>query len=172
MMGVVRRDEESDGDGSGDNWRLTGLGSLLRTDDSHSMRSLALMYAGTFYQSFTGLAHTVRTGLDGFEHVFGTHHFDHFSRHPDLADLFQQSMAASARMFDLVPEHPVFAAAAASAAEQKRSATVVDIAGGTGALLGRVLTAHPAAARRAPGAAPRGAGRPAGIAGRRVRRPL
>ena len=170
MMGVVRRDAGSggdshfgveggvgggaDGDGDdggddggdadGSSWRLTGLGSLLRADDSHSMRSLALMYAGTFYQSFTGLAHTVRTGRDGFEHVLGTHHFEHFARHPGLTDLFQQSMAASALMFDPVPDHPVFAAAVEDAAARKRPATVVDVAGGTGALLGRILTAHPA----------------------------
>ncbi|MEY9855809.1 hypothetical protein ABH935_001413 [Catenulispora sp. GAS73] len=170
MMGVVRRDAGSGGDsaggwdgdggdsdggssddcadggdggGIGGSWRLTGLGSLLRADDSHSMRSLALMYAGTFYQSFTGLAHTVRTGRDGFEHVFGTHHFEHFGRHPGLTDLFQQSMAASALMFDPVPDHPAFAAAVEHAAARKRPATVVDVAGGTGALLGRILTAHP-----------------------------
>ncbi|MEZ0110526.1 hypothetical protein ABH920_004541 [Catenulispora sp. EB89] len=168
MMGVVRRDagsggggdgidgssgdggsdgsgsDGSDGSGDGGSWRLTRLGALLRADDSHSMRSLALMYAGTFYQSFTGLTHTVRTGRDGFEHVFGTHHFEHFARHPGLTDLFQQSMAASALMFDPVADHPVFAAAVANAAARRRPATVVDVAGGTGALLGRILTAHPA----------------------------
>ncbi|WP_197001558.1 methyltransferase [Longispora fulva] len=116
-----------------DGFRLTELGALLRADEPHSMRPLALLYAGPFYRSFAQLAHAVRTGRDAFEHTFGEHHFAHFARHPELADLFDRSMAASSRMFEPVPAHPVFDSAR----------RVVDIAGGNGALLGRILTAHP-----------------------------
>ncbi|WP_338698090.1 methyltransferase [Streptomyces sp. Q6] len=119
-----------------DGFRLTEIGGLLRTGAAGSMRALALMYGGPFYQSFAGLGHTVRTGEVAFEHHFGENHFDHFARDPELAALFDQSMAAGAAMFDPVPAHPAFTAAA-------DGATVVDIAGGNGELLGRVLTAHP-----------------------------
>ncbi|WP_412537904.1 methyltransferase [Longispora sp. K20-0274] len=114
-------------------FRLTELGALLRAGEPHSMRPLALMYAGPFYRSFAQLGHSVRTGRDAFEHTFGAHHFAYFARHPELADLFDRSMAASSRMFGPVPAHPVFDTAR----------RVVDIAGGTGGLLGHVLTAHP-----------------------------
>ncbi|MER7763567.1 methyltransferase [Streptomyces sp. NPDC097619] len=132
MVGVVEQDP-------GGRFRLTGSGALLRADAAGSMRSLALMYGGAFYQSFALLADAVRTGVTGFEQLFGENHFDYFARHPDLAERFDQSMAASARMFEPLPAHPVITAAAAGPGPR----TVVDVAGGTGGLLGRILAARP-----------------------------
>ncbi|MEU8925554.1 methyltransferase [Kitasatospora sp. NPDC048545] len=131
MVGVTARD--------GDGFRLTELGALLRSDAPGSMRSLALMYGGPFYRSFAALGHTVRTGEVGFDHLFGENHFDHFARDPELADLFDQSMAASSRMFEPLPAHPVLAGTDGA----PRPGTVVDVAGGNGELLGLVLAAHP-----------------------------
>lgn len=128
MLGLVSEDR--------DGFRLTDTGALLRTDADGSMRPLALMYGGPFYESFAGLDHTVRTGQVAFEHRFGENHFDHFARDPELAELFDRSMAAGSRMFDPLPAHPVLT-------EAPEGATVVDIAGGTGELLGRILSAHP-----------------------------
>ncbi|MFJ6483548.1 methyltransferase [Streptomyces sp. NPDC091682] len=120
-------------------FRLTELGALLRADAPGSMRPLALMYGGPFYRSFDGLDHAVRTGRPAFDHLFGENHFDHFAGDPELAALFDQSMAASSRMFLPLPDHPVITAAAQAPAD----ATVVDVAGGNGELLRRILTAHP-----------------------------
>ncbi|MFE6054066.1 methyltransferase [Kitasatospora sp. NPDC056446] len=131
MVGVTARE--------GDGFRLTALGALLRTDAPGSMRALALMYGGPFYRSFEALGHTVRTGEVGFDHLFGENHFDHFARDPELAELFDRSMAAGSRMFEPVPAHPVLVGADAAPGP----ATVVDVAGGTGELLGLVLAAHP-----------------------------
>ncbi|MGY0459396.1 methyltransferase [Kitasatospora sp. cg17-2] len=131
MLGVVTAE--------GERVRLTEVGALLREDAPASMRPLALMYGGPFYRSFGALDHTVRTGETAFDHLFGENHFDHFARDPELADLFDRSMAASTRMFDPVPAHPALAAAAA----RPDGGTVVDVAGGNGELLARVLTAHP-----------------------------
>ncbi len=131
MLGVVTAED--------DRFRLTPVGALLREDAPGSMRALALMYGGPFYRSFAALDHTVRTGETAFDHLFGENHFDHFARDPELADLFDRSMAASTRMFDPVPAHPVLTAAGRAPA----GATVVDVAGGNGELLARVLTAHP-----------------------------
>ncbi|MDK9497145.1 methyltransferase [Streptomyces katrae] len=136
MLGAVAHDA---GPGPQEGFRLTALGALLRTDEPASMRPLALMYGGPFYRSFGGLDHAVRTGLPAFDHLFGENHFDHFARDPELADLFDRSMAASARMFRPLPAHPAVTAAARASAP----ATVVDVAGGNGELLGQVLTAHP-----------------------------
>lgn len=127
MLGVAV--EERDG------FRLTGLGSLLNANAPGSMRPLALMYGGPFYQSFALLSYAVRTGHTGFEQLYGENHFDYFARHPELADRFDRSMAASSRMFEPLPAHPVLASTTPK--------TVVDIAGGTGELLRRLLTARP-----------------------------
>ncbi|MCX4804027.1 methyltransferase [Streptomyces sp. NBC_01214] len=137
MVGAVAQDPGPDDEEGG--FRLTELGALLRADAPGSMRPLALMYGGPFYRSFGGLDHAVRTGRPAFDHLFGENHFDHFARDPELAALFDRSMAASSRMFEPLPDHPVITAAAQAPA----AATVVDVAGGTGELLGRILTAHP-----------------------------
>ncbi|MER7948808.1 methyltransferase [Streptomyces sp. NPDC096079] len=142
MLGVVSEAEHAEhteaADGHGA-FRLTDLGRLLRADAPDTMRPLALMYAGPFYGSFAALDHSVRTGRPAFDHLFGENHFDHFARDPELADLFDRSMAASSRMFGPLPDHPVITAAAQAPTPR----TVVDVAGGNGELLGRILTAHP-----------------------------
>ncbi|MFK4137478.1 methyltransferase [Streptomyces filamentosus] len=124
-----------------DGYRLTDTGALLDDAAPASMRPLALMYGGPFYASFAHLAHAVRSGEPGFDRLHGENHFDHFARDPELAALFDRSMASSAPLFDPLPGHPVLTAAATASG---RPRTVVDVAGGTGELLGRVLTAHPA----------------------------
>lgn len=133
MFGAVAEEQEG--------FRLTELGALLRADTPGSMRPLALMYGGPFYRSFGGLDHAVRTGQPAFDQIFGENHFDHFARDPQLASLFDQSMAASSRMFRPLPTHPVITGAAQAPAAAP--ATVVDVAGGNGELLGLILTAHP-----------------------------
>lgn len=133
-LGAVTREEEPE-----EVFRLTELGALLRADAPASMRPLALMYGGPFYRSFGELDHAVRTGRPGFDHLHGESHFDHFARDPELADLFDRSMAAGSRMFGPLPAHP----AVTAAAQAPSPATVVDVAGGNGELLRRVLTAHP-----------------------------
>ncbi|GAA0316091.1 hypothetical protein GCM10010302_63980 [Streptomyces polychromogenes] len=134
MLGAVTREDLPE-----EGFRLTELGALLRADAPATMRPLALMYGGPFYRSFGELDHSVRTGQAAFDHLFGENHFDHFARDPELADLFDRSMAAGSRMFGPLPDHPALTAAAQAPA----SATVVDVAGGNGELLRRILTAHP-----------------------------
>ncbi|GAA2136571.1 hypothetical protein GCM10009760_16210 [Kitasatospora kazusensis] len=131
MLGVVLE--------SPDGFRLTELGTLLRANTAGSMRPLALMYGGPFYHSFALLSHAVRSGRTGFEQLYGENHFDYFARHPELGERFDRSMAASSRMFEPLPAHPVLTAAGRAGGPR----TVVDIAGGNGELLGRILAAHP-----------------------------
>lgn len=131
MLDIVAQDP--------DGFRLTALGRLLRADSPDTMRPLALMYGGPFYESFAALDHTVRTGRPAFDHLFGENHFDHFAHDPELADLFDRSMAAGSLMFRPLPGHPAITAAAAAPSPR----TVVDIAGGNGELLARILAAHP-----------------------------
>ena len=124
-LGIVRREH--------DKFRLAELGQLLRIDVEYSLRPLALIYGGSFYQSFGHLMHSVRTGHDAFEHFFGKNHFDYFAERPELADLFNRAMASSASMFDPITELVDFSDAR----------VVVDIAGGNGELLRRILHATP-----------------------------
>ncbi|GAB3875281.1 hypothetical protein GCM10029964_019060 [Kibdelosporangium lantanae] len=113
-------------------YALTETGTLLRSDVDGSMRSLALLYGGPFYQSFAALPDAVRTGEESYAKVFGVNHFAHMATERQLAELFHQSMAASNAVFAELARVVEFAG------------TVVDVAGGNGALLSRILTANPA----------------------------
>jgi hypothetical protein len=115
----------------GETVQLTDLGQMLRSDHEHSLQALARIYGGSFYQSFGALLHTLRTGRPGFEHVFGDHHFTYFAQRPHLG--FDQAMAASNAMFSPLAEIIDLSAAR----------VVVDVAGGNGELLGKVLRAAP-----------------------------
>jgi SAM-dependent methyltransferase len=124
-LGIVGR--------KGDEFHLTELGQLLRNDVEYSLRSLALIYGGPFYQSFGHLSYSVRTGHDAFAHFFGKNHFDYFAEHAELADLFNRAMASSALMFDPITELIDFS----------HARVVVDVAGGNGELLRRILKTAP-----------------------------
>ncbi|MEU6375025.1 methyltransferase [Streptomyces sp. NPDC046909] len=115
-----------------DTYHLTALGQPLCTATEFSLQPLALLYGGPFYDSFADLTYSVRTGREAFAHRHGQHHFAHFAQRPELGDLFHRAMAASADMFTPVPDVVDFSAAR----------RVVDVAGGNGALLSRVLRAH------------------------------
>lgn len=117
---------------AGKTYHLTSLGQPLRTGTEFSLRPLALLYGGPFYDSFAGLTYSVRTGREAFARRFGQHHFAYFAERPELGGLFHRAMAASAEMFTPVPALVDFSGAR----------RVVDVGGGNGALLGRVLRAH------------------------------
>ncbi|MFD0266497.1 methyltransferase [Streptomyces sp. NPDC127106] len=117
----------------GDTYALTGLGGLLREDAPHSMRPLALIYGGPFYESFGRLSYAVRTGRDAFWHHFGAHHFPYFAQNPPWDTVFDQSMQASSAMFGPVP----------AVVDRPGVDVVVDVAGGNGELMAQILDAAP-----------------------------
>jgi hypothetical protein len=114
-------------------FELTAVGQLLRTDAQPPLRPLARLYGGPFYGSFGHLLHAVRIGEEAFAHVFGQHHFAYFAERPEFAELFDEAMASSASMFGGVAEIVDFSLAS----------TVVDVGGGNGELLLRILRAAP-----------------------------
>ena len=118
---------------SGETFELTEMGRLLRRDADPALRPLARLYGGPFYESFGQLIHSVRTGREAFDHVFGEHHFEHFAARPELSELFDTAMASSASMFGGVAE----------IVDLSTAGTVVDVAGGTGELLMRIMRAAP-----------------------------
>lgn len=114
-------------------YRATELGETLRTEEHGSMRDLALLYGEEFYAGWGRLLHTVRTGENAFEHVHGAAMYPYFGRSPESTARFDRAMAASSSFFEPIPGLYDFS----------RARTVVDIAGGNGALLTTVLKAHP-----------------------------
>jgi len=116
-------------------FELTEMGRLLRTDGDPPLRPLARLYGGPFYEAFGHFGHSVRTGREAFDHLFGEHHFEYFAKRPELSELFDSAMAASASTFDGL----------AGVIDFSGVDTVVDVAGGTGELLRRVMHVAPRA---------------------------
>jgi orsellinic acid C2-O-methyltransferase len=118
-------------------FKLTAFGALLRTDAPDSLRNLALVRAGEpVWRSWGDLLHTVRTGETAFEHVFGMNSFQYTSLCPDGGAIFDDYMAALTRRS--IP-------AILAAHDFSRYRHIVDVGGGNGALLSRVLAAVPEA---------------------------
>ena len=107
---------------------------LLRSDHPSRMRVWLDLdgFGGRMDLAFTGLLHTVRTGQPAWETVFGAPFWDHLAADPAMAASFDATMAASTRM------------AAATGYDWSGVRHVVDVGGGTGALLAEVLRANPA----------------------------
>lgn len=114
-------------------YRLTGVGEVLRTGVPGSLRDLVRIYGGEFHQAWGAFAHAVRTGRPAFEQALGVDLRGYLTARPEASATFQRAMSAGTAFFDAVPA--VF--------DFSGCATVVDVAGGSGALLATVLRAVP-----------------------------
>ncbi|MEO3801076.1 methyltransferase [Nonomuraea sp. B1E8] len=114
-------------------YALTPMGARLRRDD---LGPLAALYGEDFFAAaWNGLEQAVRTGEPAFEHVHGEPVFAHLAADPGRAAVFNAGMAAGASFFRGVPDAYDFSG----------PRRVVDLAGGTGALLGTILRSNPEA---------------------------
>jgi hypothetical protein len=126
--GVLVEDEEK-------RFGLTPLGATLRSDVPFSLRALATSELGEIhYPSWGALLHTVRTGERAFDHVFGTDCWDYFSKHPEYAQIFNQSMTEVTRIVE---------PAVTKAYDFSSFARIVDVGGGHASLLTSILKNSP-----------------------------
>ncbi|WP_309234439.1 methyltransferase [Nocardia sp. XZ_19_385] len=116
-----------------DTFALTRLGSLLRTDEPGSLHHLVELMSGEAYGVWEGASHSLRTGKAAFPYIHGRPYFDWLSDHPDAARNFDQGQAqlAELRLLPLL------------SCDWSSVGSVVDVGGGNGTLLGRLLTLHP-----------------------------
>jgi hypothetical protein len=118
----------------GDAFVHTEASRLLRSDHEQSLRSLArMMGSPAVWQSFTDLGHAAAHGRPktGWAALVA-----HFSTHPEEAALFNQAMVDKASA--VVP-------AVVEAFDFSRFGTIVDVGGGRGHLLSRILDQVPQA---------------------------
>src|SRR5215467_11764580 len=115
-------------------FKLTGMGRLLRGDHPESLAGYARFVAhDSTWRPWGQLGYSVKTGLPAFDHVFNAPIFEHFSRNPEAAAVFDAAMTSiSARE----------ARAASDAYDFKGVGTLMDVAGGHGVLLATVLRRH------------------------------
>lgn len=105
---------------------------LLRSDHPSGARAWFDLdgFGGRMDLAFTELMHTVRTGQPAWEAVFGAPFWEHLAASPDVSASFDATMADSMRI------------AAAAGYDWSGVRHVVDVGGGTGALLAAVLQAN------------------------------
>jgi hypothetical protein len=86
------------------------------------------------YQACGHLLHSIRTGSPGFNNVFGASLFDYLQQNVDAADAFNQGMADVSSML---------AYAVLMAYDFAGISSIVDIGGGQGKLLEKILQFNP-----------------------------
>ncbi len=114
---------------------LTPLGAPLRTGVPGSVRNLALMFGSErSWKSWGDLLYSVQTGSSAAQHIYGMNGFEYFAANPEQAAIFNQAMAENTRRVgDAVVAVYDFSA----------FRTVVDVGGGSGALLAIILAVFP-----------------------------
>jgi hypothetical protein len=127
-VGVLRECEQG-------RFALTATGAFLRSDLAGTHAPFAeLMGQPHLWRAWGGLLHAVRTGATAFDHVFGCRVWEYRASHPEENLVFDRAMAAGTERY---------AAAAVSVYDFARFDRVVDVGGGDGMFLEKVLLAHP-----------------------------
>src|SRR5215467_14597121 len=115
-------------------FRLTGTGQLLRSEHPESLAGYARFTAHDItWRPWGQLSYSVKTGMPAFDHVFNEPIFEHFSRNPEVAAVFDDAMTSISAME---------ARDASDAYDFKGIETLMDVAGGHGLLLATVLRRH------------------------------
>lgn len=117
-------------------FELTETGGPLRSDHPASVRSV-LALAGTVAPLVLGgVRHSLSTGEATFPVVAGEHIYDYMAHHPEHGRLFDEAMRELTR---------VAAPAVLDAYDFAGVSRIVDVGGGSGALLSAVLHREPGA---------------------------
>jgi len=119
---------------AGRRFKLTPTGQFLRSDHPESLSGF-VRFVGhdVTWRPWGRLDYSVKTGLPAFDHVFGASLFDYLSKDPQAAAVFDAAMTSITG---------AQARAVAAAYDFTGIGTLMDVAGGHGALLAAVLQRH------------------------------
>jgi hypothetical protein len=114
---------------------LTGISQLLRADVPGSLRDMILWIGDDFhFKVWSKLSHSLETGQPAVEHAYGKACFDAIFGDPDAAYDFNMAMTCISRQI---------APALLEAYDFSSIGTLMDVAGGHGAILCEVLQKYP-----------------------------
>ncbi|APR83357.1 O-methyltransferase [Minicystis rosea] len=117
----------------GGRFELTPMADLLRSDRRGSLRSLSLAIGGAPLRAWGELDTSVRSGEPAFDRVHGQSFFAYLAAHEADERAFDEAM---------IEQSSLSHAAILSAYDFSPFRTIVDIGGGAGALLERILHKH------------------------------
>ena len=118
----------------GDCFALSRLGDSLQTGVQGSLRAMVITLGEIHYQACGHLLHSVQTGSPAFNHVFGASLFDYLRQNADAADAFNQGMSNLSSML---------AYAVLMAYDFTGISSIIDVGGGQGKLLEKILQFNP-----------------------------
>jgi hypothetical protein len=123
----------------GRRFKLTPLGTTLRTDVPASMNGFALMLVEKHvWYAWEQLLFAVQTAELPFDKIFGMPFYQYLEKHPDDLKVFGEAMTSLSGT-----ENPAIASVFKTTYKSAGIRTVVDVAGGLGSLLATVLTQNP-----------------------------
>jgi hypothetical protein len=114
---------------------LTPLAETLRSDVAGSQWAAVMMMGEEHYRVWGDLLFSIQTGQPAFDKVYGKPTFDYLAEHPDNARIFDAAMTGI---------HGHETQAMLDAYDFTGIHTLVDIGGGNGSLLIKVLQRYPA----------------------------
>jgi SAM-dependent methyltransferase len=118
----------------GDCFALSPLAETLQTDVPGTLRAMVISLGEIHYQACGNLLHSIQTGSPAFNHGFGTGLFDYLQQNADAADAFNQGMTNLSSML---------AYAVLMAYDFAGISSIVDVGGGEGKLLRKILEFNP-----------------------------
>ncbi len=114
---------------------LTPMAGFLRSDVPGSLRSVAMMAGADWtWRPWGDLYMSVKTGERAFDRIFGIPPFAYLSQHPSAASVFDEAMTGWSMQN---------AMAITAAYDFSGIGTLMDVGGGHGYLLARILKANP-----------------------------
>ncbi len=118
-----------------DRWELSATGELLRGDVAGSVRDLAALFDMPAHAAaWLKLDHSVLTGEGAFGHVHGVHPWDYGKAHPSWNDGFNAAMSSIAGSVHEQIAHCY---------DFSGVKLLVDVGGGHGRLMARILDRFP-----------------------------
>ena len=117
-----------------DSFSLSRLGNALRTNVPGSLRAIVITIGEIHYQACGELLHSVQTGTSGFNHAFGTSLFEYLQQNTEAAGAFNRGMTNLASLL---------AHAVVLAYDFSGIASIIDVGGGQGELLMKILELYP-----------------------------
>jgi hypothetical protein len=113
----------------------TPMGDALRDESPDSVAGYAAFVGRPYYwQAWSSLLHSVRTGENAFRSVHGQGVWEYRGRHPDESAIFDGAMTSQSRFV---------VASVLGAYDFGRFATVIDVGGGRGAFVAALLDRWP-----------------------------
>jgi ubiquinone/menaquinone biosynthesis C-methylase UbiE len=114
---------------------LTPLAELLQTDVPGSLRAIAIMQGEDWHWKAWGdFLYSLKTGSSAFEHVFGMDLFKYLAHNPKSASNFDEAMSNVAMQK---------AMAVTNAYDFSGIRKIVDVGGGNGTFITKILKANP-----------------------------